>query len=256
MRTEIVAIIQARMGSKRLPGKTMIPIQGKPLIKHIVERVKQSMLVNQVVVATTDEAADNQLVSYLQTENISVIRGSKDDVLDRFYKAAQAFQAQIIVRVTADDPFKDPDVIDRAIKIFQSEPELDYVSNTLEPSYPEGLDIEVFSFKALQRAWNEAKLPSEREHVTPYIWKNKQLFRTRNFKHSCDLSSHRWTLDYEEDLNFTNAVYEHLYKRTEIFRMNQILALLAKEPGLSHINSGIERNKGYNLSLSKDSESV
>jgi len=251
---KIVAIIQARMGSTRLPGKTLVDIVGKPLLVHVIERIQASKTVNEIIVATTTNAEDQAILRLANQYHVSTYAGSVDDVLDRFYQAAKQVYADIIVRITADDPFKDPEVLDEIVKYFLSHPELDYVSNTIEPTYPEGLDIEVFSYKVLERTWEEAQLPSDREHVTPYIWKNPGKFRIANIKYKENLSHLRWTLDYEKDLFFARKVYSHLCHKG-VFLMNDILTLLQAEPGFSDINQGIERNAGYKASLKKDSPS-
>jgi spore coat polysaccharide biosynthesis protein SpsF (cytidylyltransferase family) len=195
---------------------------------------------------------DDVVIGLCEGLGIKYFRGSESDVLDRFYQCTKKFGGKIIVRVTADDPFKEPEVLDKIVEYFLAHPELDYASNTIEPSYPEGLDIEVFSFSALERAWQEARLPSEREHVTPYIWKNPEIFKAANIRHKTDLSHFRWTLDYEEDLRFTREVYARLQQKG-VFLMNDILTLLQGEPELSKINQGIDRNVGYKASLQKDS---
>ena len=177
--------------------------------------------------------------------------GSSDDVLDRFYQAAKRAKADIIVRITADDPFKDPEVLDHIVEYFLAHSELHYASNSIDPTYPEGLDIEVFRFSALEQAWKEAQLPSDREHVTPHIWKNPDRFNVANVKHDIDLSDLRWTLDYKEDLEFVLEVYARLYSRG-IFLMSDILALLEANPELAKINEGIARNAGYKASLQKE----
>lgn len=249
----VVAIIQARMGSSRLPGKTLADISGKPLIGHVIERTRASNTVDAIVLATTIEEIDKPLLDVAKIYGAMGYAGSPNDVLDRFYQAAVLSGAEVIVRVTADDPFKDPQVIDRVVNYLLDHEGLDYASNTIEPTYPEGLDIEVFTFKALQRAWNEAKLTSEREHVTPYIWKNPQKFNIFNVRYEHDLSALRWTLDYEEDLNFTREVYARLY-HGQIFLMDEILELLTKQPALLEINQGKVRNAGYLLSLQQDAK--
>ena len=251
--SKIVAIIQGRMSSSRLPGKVLMDIGGEPMLLRVVRRVQKVKSIQDVWVATTDQASDDPLVYLCKESNLPCYRGSTFDVLDRFYQAACLARAEVIVRVTADDPFKDPQVIDKVVNHLLTHPELDYCSNTIEPTYPEGLDIEVFTFQALERAWNEAKLTSEREHVTPYIWKNPGKFNIHNVRHIHDLSALRWTLDYEEDLQFTREVYARLY-RGQIFLMDEILALLAREPQLLEINQGKVRNAGYLLSLQQDAE--
>ncbi len=238
------AIIQARMGSTRLPGKSLVDIAGQPLLGHVIDRAKACRLVQEVVLATTTGPEDAVLIALAEAKGIGSYRGSVDDVLDRFYQAAVAVGADIVVRITADDPFKDPEVMDRVIQRLLDRPELDYASNTITPTYPEGLDVEVVRFTALARAWREARLPSEREHMTPYIWKNPALFEQENVTHSCDLSKLRWTLDYEADLAFARAVYQRLYTG-RVFGMAEILQLLEAEPDLARINTGFERNAGY-----------
>lgn len=247
----IVAIIQARMGSQRLSGKSLADISGQPLLGHVIDRIRGSKLINNVVLATTDQPEDEVLVEYCAIKNVQSFRGSVNDVLDRFYRAASGVQADVIVRVTADDPFKDPAVIDLVIGELLRDNSVDYASNTLKPTFPEGLDIEVIRFSAFERAWQEARLPSEREHVTPYIWKNPQMFNVRNVEHSVDLSKLRWTLDYEKDLEFTRVVYAHLYNG-QIFSMQSILTLLEANPAIAAINQGFQRNAGYIKSISKE----
>jgi len=251
MHKRTVAIVQARMGSLRLPGKTLAPIGEKPLLEHVFDRIAACRLIDEMILATSTDAPDCELTQLAARKGIAAFAGSADDVLDRFYWAAHSSHTEIIVRVTADDPFKDPEVVDHVIHTFLSRQPLDYCSNTLEPSYPEGLDVEVFSFAALERAWHEAVLTSDREHVTPYIWRHPAHFRLASVKLGHDLSHLRWTIDYEEDLQFTREVYARLY-RGQIFGMEEVLALLEREPALSGINSAFERNAGYRLSLESD----
>jgi spore coat polysaccharide biosynthesis protein SpsF (cytidylyltransferase family) len=249
-----VAIIQARMGSTRLPGKTLMPIAGQPLLGHILDRVRASRRVHETLVATTTDPADQAIVEFARAKGCRSYCGSADDVLDRYCQAARQTGADIVVRITADDPFKDPEVIDLIVDALLAEPELDYVSNTLEPTFPEGLDVEAFSRAALERAWEEAKLPSEREHVTTYIWKHPERFRVKNVRHTSDLAQMRWTLDYEADFQFASEIYARLY-HGQVFGMKEILALLATEPHLQAINSGVLRNAGYLASLRKEQSS-
>ncbi len=248
----IAAIIQARMGSTRLQGKVLIDIGGKPLLEHVVERVRKSRLIDDIIIATTDNEQDKAIIKFARRRGIPYYAGSENDVLDRFYQAAQKFCVEVIVRITPDDPFKDPEVIDKIIRHYlTSKDKLDYVSNTIKPTYPEGLDVEVFSFAALEKAWNEARKDSEREHVTPYIWNHPELFRLANIENSEDLSHLRWTLDYEEDLRLAREVYARLY-RGQVFLMKDILALLSAEPELARINQGITRNEGYLKSVQRE----
>jgi len=245
----IVAIIQARMGSTRLPGKVMAEIAGKPVLWHVVYRVRQAQQVDEVVVATTDKAADQAIIDFASAEGILVFRGSEEDVLDRYYQAAKWIGADVVVRITADCPLIDPQIIDRVIAHYLNG-NFDCVSNTHPPTYPDGLDVEVFSFDALEKAWKEARRLSEREHVTPYIWKNLDKFRLSNVENTEDLSHLRWTVDEPQDLEFVRAVYNHLGR--ELFNMFDVLNLLKKHPELLEINSRIERNEGYRKSLRED----
>jgi spore coat polysaccharide biosynthesis protein SpsF len=230
----------------------LLDIQGKPLLEHVIDRVRRARLIDRIVIATTVDEKDKPIIEFAKNRGIPYYVGSEDDVLDRFYRAAKKYKAKIIVRITPDDPFKDPEVIDKVIGYYlEHEGELDYVSNTIKPTYPEGLDVEVFSFDALAKAWREAKKPSEREHVTPYIWNHPEIFRLANVENEEDLSHLRWTLDYEEDLRFVREVYARLY-HGQVFLMKDILALLSAEPELARINQGIARNKGYLESWEKE----
>ena len=249
----IVAIMQARMGSTRLPGKVLIDIQGKPLLEHIVDRVKRSKLIAMTIIATTVNEKDKAIIELAENLDIPYYVGSEDDVLDRFYQTAKKYKAETIVRITSDEPFLDPEITDKVVGYYlKCKDSIDYVSNTIKPTYPDGLDTEVFSFKALERAWREAKKPSEREHVTPYIWNHPELFRLANVENEEDLSHLRWTLDDDADLKFTQEIYARLY-HGNIFLMQDILNLLAKNPWLVDINKGTLRDEGYLKSIQAES---
>lgn len=250
----VVAIIQARMGATRLPGKTMMSIVGKPMLWHIIQRVREAKLIDRIVVATTTAEIDKQILQLADELGVESYAGSQNDVLDRFYQVAKLFGANVIVRVTADDPFKDPLTIDEAVRFFlENKDHVDYVSNTIEPTFPEGLDIEVFSFDALEKAWKEAKKASEREHVTSYMWTHLDKFRPANIRHKGENLSHlRWTVDDEKDLEFTREVYSRLYREDRIFHMKDILTLLNTHPHLKKINAGHVRFDGYIKSLKND----
>ena len=246
---KIVAIVQARMNSTRLPGKVLMDIMGKPLLAHVIERIYRSKLVNSnIILATTSNPADHVIVDFANENHLDYFVGSEEDVLDRFYQAAKQAGADIIVRITADDPFKDPEIMDEIIQIML-DGDFDYVSNTIKPTYPEGLDIEVFTFESLKKAWENGKKPSEREHVTPYIWNHPEIFKLYNVEYGVDLSAMRWTLDTNDDFEFTKAICERLYVRGKTFLMRDILNLLINEPELQEINAGIERSAGYKKSL-------
>ena len=248
----ILAIIQARLGSKRLPEKVIADIQGKPMLLHIIERVKHSALIDKIVMATTREPHDQILLQLASQWEIEAFAGSSTDVLDRFYQVASYFSPDIIVRITADDPLKDPYIMNKIVNKLIKHPDINYASNTIEPTFPEGLDIEAFTFETLEKAWINAQLKSEREHVTPYIWKNSNKFQIKNVKYNKNLSFFRWTVDYPEDLCFIRNVYSRLYKG-QIFFFEDVLSLLKKEPALMQINRRkVLRNEGYINSLLED----
>lgn len=247
----IAAIIQARVSSTRMPGKVLSKIEGKPLLWHIIERVKKAKKIKKVILATTNRKEDKKLIAIAKEQSIDFYAGSENDVLDRFYQAAKKNHADIIVRITSDDPFKDPKIIDSFIRYFLNN-KIDYLSNTIKPTYPEGLDVEIFNFKALEKTWKEAEKMSEREHVTPYIWKNPKKFKIKNLLYKKNLSYLRWTIDYPKDLKFAKEIYKRIYHKKKIFLMEDILKILDKEPKLKKINQGIPRNAGYLKSLKND----
>jgi len=240
---KIAAIIQARMGSTRLPGKVMKDLMGRPMLEHIIKRVQASGLIDEIVIATTTNKEDEVIIDFAKENDIEYYAGSTEDVLDRYYQAAQKYDVDVIVRITADDPFKDPQVIDEIISSYLDTTEkYDYVSNTIEPTYPIGLDTEVFSFESLKKAWLEAKDQPFREHVTPYIWNNPQIFKIKNIKkNGINLSNMRWTVDTQKDFNFVETVYHKLYVSTEIFSMDDILNLLNEHPNIQKINKNVHQ---------------
>ena len=253
-----VAIVQARMGSTRLPQKVLRDIVGKPLLWHMINRLKKAKLIDEIMLATTTKEEDEPIIKLAKDNDVKSYAGSEEDVLDRYHQAARIHKVNVIARITADCPLIDPDVVDKVVKYFLDN-DFDYVSNTCvgvrvdcKPTYPDGLDTEVFSFDALERAWKEAKLPSEREHVTPYIWKHSTIFKVGCIGYDEDLSHMRWTVDYEEDLMFVREVYKRLYRKGAIFHMKEILTLLSAHPELMDINRGIIKNEGYFESLEKD----
>lgn len=245
---KVVAIIQARMSSTRLPGKVLTDICGQPLLKWLLNRIVSVKEIDEVVVATTTNPADDELQEWLNKESVICFRGSEDDVLDRFYWCAKERAADIIVRVTADDPLKDPGVIRQAITSLINNPNADYCSNTIHPTFPEGLDIEVFRFSALEHAFRDARLASEREHVTPYIWKNPQLFFIKEFIWERNLSDWRWTVDKPADLEFVKNIYMH-FRDQPLVSFTEIINYLEKFPEILLINKGTIRNEGYLKSL-------
>ncbi len=234
----VVCIIQARMGSTRLPGKVLADIGGMSMLARVVRRVQRANRVDSVVVATTVDPSDDLVVAACQHLNVPVRRGSVEDVLDRYYQTALALQADTVVRVTADCPLIEPELIDRAVDVFQAE-HPDYVSNFFEQRrYPRGLDVEVVSFSALARAWHETTLPYQRAHVTPFIYQHPELFRLVTVTGDEDYSHYRWTVDTWEDLSFIRAVYHRLSNREDV-HWREVISLLEREPELTRINQHI-----------------
>lgn len=245
----VVAIVQARMTSTRLPGKVMMEICGKPVIHHVAGRLRRSSLIDKVTVATTTEATDDVIGKWCAEAGIDCHRGSLEDVLDRFYHAAKKTGAGTIVRITADCPLIDPGIVDIVIEEY-ARTGCDYA--VTDSTLPDGLDAEVFSFDALERAHREARLSSEREHVTPYIWKRPDVFSVYRVAGGRDLSHMRWTVDDERDFLFVTKIFEGFGCTGRVFAMGEILSYLEKNPGLLSINSGTMRNEGYAKSLRDD----
>lgn len=232
----VIIIVQARMASTRLPGKVLKPVLGRPLLSYLIERLKRVRKADQVVIATTTNPLDEAIVAFCQNANIPYFRGSETDVLSRYFHAAQAFKADTIVRITSDCPLIDPATVDQMIALKQDE---DYVSNTLVKTFPRGMDTEVFSFQALQAAHNEAKLPSEREHVTPFIYHHPERFRLLNVPYTSNQSHHRWTVDTPEDLTLVTKIIEALYPSDPAFNLENMLELLNQHPDWPQINAHV-----------------
>lgn len=246
----IVAIVQARMGSSRLPGKVMADIAGRPMLARVVERVRRAKTIRLVAVATSLHSSDDPIADLCRKENIAFFRGSDDDVLDRFYRAAKVFHADVIVRLTADCPLHDPAVMDETVNALL-EGDADFVSGGMKTTFPDGLDAAAFPMAVLERMWKEAKLASDREHVTSYIHRHAEQFRMKTIRCDRDLSFLRWTVDEPRDLEFVRAIYAHLGEAS--FGMQEVLDLLKRCPELNEINAGIHRNEGYAKSLMAES---
>jgi glutamate-1-semialdehyde 2,1-aminomutase len=241
----IVAIVQARVGSTRLPGKVLKPILGIPMIELLINRLKKSKLLDEIIVATSNEASNIPLVDIARRLGLGIYSGSEIDVLDRYYKAAKEFDADVVVRITGDCPLIDPEIVDLVIsKFLASHP--DYASNTLEPTFPDGLDVEVFSFNALAHAWTEASHSYDREHVTPYI-KNSNSFLRLNINSDEDFSGFRWTVDEREDFFLVEKIYEY-FSPNIYFGWNDVLELQKIKPELFSINTRFKRNEGSLMS--------
>jgi spore coat polysaccharide biosynthesis protein SpsF len=230
----IVAIVQARMASSRLPGKVLTDLVGATTLTRVVRRVCRARLVGHLVVATTTDPKDDVIVEQCARDSVSIFRGSQHDVLDRYYQAAKTLGADAIVRITSDCPLIDPEVTDKIIEAFLTV-RPDYASNTLDRTYPRGLDTEVMTFEALERAWREAHELYQRAHVTPYLYQNPKRFRLFSVKEGQDFSTFRWTLDTPEDLEFLRAVYTRFQGRDD-FTWREALSLMDREPALAEIN--------------------
>jgi len=265
MKQRVVAIIQARMGSTRLPGKVLKEIAGQPMLARVYTRTSRSASVDQTLVATTSEAADDPIAEYCDFSGIPFNRGSQFDVLDRYYQTALLAKAEVVVRITADCPVIDPTLIDDVVNVLigksgagDRETGFDFAANRLPPpwhrTYPIGLDVEACTFKALKEAWSEGKAPQHREHAMPYLYEGVELasvgrkleagLSPRGFKvallhHTTDFGEYRWTVDTPEDLEFMRQVYSRFNGRDD-FSWKDVLDLLHNEPELIEINAGVK----------------
>ncbi len=237
---KIGVIVQARMSSTRLPGKVLLKLCGKPVLEILLAQVKKAETIDEIIVATSVNPEDAPIMKLAGELSVKCYAGSLDDVLDRYYQAAKQNRLDAIVRVTGDCPFIDPHVIDLVVRKFLDSG-VDYASNVDPPTYPDGLDTEVFTFKALEDAWKNAAKPFEREHVTPYI-RNKPANKKINVRNAIDLSEHRWTIDRPEDLEFANKVFAHFSGKQEI-NLEGVLKIVLKHPEYTAINRHIARNE-------------
>lgn len=239
------AIIQARMGSTRLPGKVAMKLMGQSVLGHIIRRVRTCRDLDEIIVATTKRPEDDAVVREATRAGATVSRGSEHDVLERYYRAAHHYQVDTVVRITGDCPLHDPELLSGMLTRFQELVadgiDADYLSNTLKRTFPVGLDTEIFTFEALARAQFAATQAYEREHVTPYIYQHPDSFALHDYTNDTDLSRHRWTLDTPEDLQFVEAVYGHLYQSGAVFSTAAVLRLLAEAPDLSTVNAHVRQ---------------
>jgi spore coat polysaccharide biosynthesis protein SpsF len=241
---KVVIIVQARMTSTRLPGKVLKKVLDKPLLEYQIERLRRVKLADEVVIATTINETDEPIVQLCNSLSIPYFRGSEEDVLSRYYETAKAHQADLIARVTSDCPLIDPEVIDQVMKLYiDHQTEYDYVSNSLERTYPRGMDTEVFSFKALQEAFLEATALPDREHVTPFIHRQPQRYSLASVNYSENQSDHRWTVDTPEDFQLIKKIIEVIYPKLPDFTLRDCLNLLEKNPEWSTINAHVQQKK-------------
>lgn len=235
-RSKVVGILLARMGSSRLPGKSLADVCGKPIIVRIIERMLGCDVVDEVVLATPDSAEDVPLQEAGRLAGATVFAGANEDTLDRLYQAARASGAGIVIHVGGDCPFVDRQLMRRAFDLLV-ERGADYVSNLYPMTYPAGADIDAITIEGLQRMWERARLRTQRHHCVSYIYQNPHEFNQFHFQHSPNIGQLRWTLDYPEDLEFVRAIYRRLGPGDEYFGIEDILALLEREPALSAINA-------------------
>ncbi len=237
MGMKTIAIVQARMGSKRLPGKALVDLGGETALGRVLRRLKRATSMAQVIVATSTSSSDDRILGECDRFDVECFRGSELDVLDRYYGAANAYRADTIARITADCPLIDPALVDETFCLFQQQ-QADYASNSLRRTYPRGLDVEVFTISGLKRAWQNALKPYEREHVTPYFYEHPELFRLASVIGTTDYSQYRWTLDTAEDLQLLRAVYER-FEGDDTFSWRDVIALMEREPQLAELNCNV-----------------
>lgn len=238
------------MGSTRLPRKVLLPLGGKTVLEQTIDHVKNAKNISDVIVATSDQSDDDAIYNLCKKIGVECFRGSLDDVLDRYYRTAKKYGAEHICRVTSDCPLIDSSIIDRVAEVYLSG-KYDYVSSgRIETTFPDGMDTEIFSFEMLEKAWKEAKLPSEREHVTPYIWEHPEKFKVYHLQNEKDLSYIRLTIDKPADYELFKIIFEKVKNPT----LENILSFFKENPEMLKINSGIIRNEGYIKSLEEDKQ--
>ncbi len=249
MSGKVVAVVQARTASTRLPGKVLADIAGEPMLVRVIDRARMAKTMDELVVATTDDDQDDPIAQLCEDRGYPVYRGSRIDVLDRVYRAARARHADVVVRLTGDCPLIDAGLIDYTVTAyFEADPPIDFAANRLpyDKTYPVGTDTEVCSFHALERAWREADQPHEREHVMPYLYEEPGRFETLLVRGDQDYSNFRWTVDTSEDLELVRRVYAHFEGRQD-FTWIEVLELFDREPELVGINSGVEHKSQFDL---------
>jgi glutamate-1-semialdehyde 2,1-aminomutase/spore coat polysaccharide biosynthesis protein SpsF len=249
--TTIIGIVQARCSSTRLPNKVLLPILGEPSILHLIRRAQNSRLIQKLILATSIDRSDDNLAALCKQKGIYCYRGSLDDVLARFYHAALPYQPDHIVRLTGDCPLVDPSLIDQVIELHLNT-QVDYTSNALPPSYPDGFDVEVVKWSALEKAYQQATLASDREHVMPYIYHHPEQFKLSNLMAADDWSRLRCTVDHIEDFTLINKIFDELQPKNVLFGWGDVIELLQSQPTLVTLNQHYVRNAGYAQSIAND----
>jgi glutamate-1-semialdehyde 2,1-aminomutase len=240
-----IAIVQARMGSTRLPSKVMRRIDGVPLIELLLSRLSKAKRIDKIIVATTSDPREKSLIEHVRRLGYEAFQGSENDVLDRYYQAAKRYEADTIIRITGDCPLIDPTLVEEIIAAYEGA-SVDFLSNTIVPTFPDGLDTAVFSFKALEGAHISATNKYDREHVTPYI-RTSGKFRLGSFSNPVDYSAERWTVDEVDDLEVVANIFGHFHPRT-VFGWMEVIALKEQKPELFRNNQHLTRNEGANIS--------
>lgn len=243
LKMKVGIIVQARMTSTRLPGKVLLPVLGKSLLEYQIERLRRVRSSDEIIIATTTNVTDQAIVDLCQHLGVKVFRGSEADVLSRYFGAAQENELDVVVRVTSDCPVIDPAVIEDVIRFYLHKGSYDYVSNSLQRTYPRGMDTEVFSIKMLAEAYQEAMKQMEREHVTPFFYSNPQRYRLGNVVYKEDQSHHRWTVDTPEDFELLTKIIEYYYPIDQYFTLEDTLKFLDQNPNWFSINAHIEQKK-------------
>jgi len=239
---KVVCIVQARVGSSRLPGKVLKNICGKTVLEHDINRLKLSSMIDEIIIATTVESQDDKIVDEAKRLGVKYFRGSEKDVLSRYYHAAMESNSDIVVRVTSDCPCIDHTIIDNMVRLFE-ENKFDYINNTSERTFPRGYDVEVFTFQALEIAYKNATKNYEREHVTPYLYDCNNNFKCFTYKNNVDYSKYRITLDTEEDLQLITIIYEKLFDNKGYFLLDDVVEFLKKNQNIAKINQEVEQKK-------------
>jgi spore coat polysaccharide biosynthesis protein SpsF len=255
VKPKVVAIVQARMASTRLPGKVLADIEGEPMLVRVVERAGRATSVDELVVATSTDAEDKEITFLCGERGYASFRGSPLDVLDRIYQASRAHKAEVIVRLTGDCPLIEPELIDQTVSVLlEADPPLDFAANRLpdDKTFPVGTDTEVCSFSALERAWAEAEEPHQREHVMPYLYEEPRRFSTFLVRFDKDYSHHRWTVDTAEDLEFVREIYRY-FDGEDSFSWRDVLGLVESEPRLAQINAHLPHKGQYDVDHRWDS---
>jgi spore coat polysaccharide biosynthesis protein SpsF len=243
---KIIGIIQARINSKRLPGKVLLNINEKPMLWHIYQRMKNSKTLDEVVISTGDSKENKKIIKFSEDNNIPFFSGNENDLIDRLYKTAINFKADAIVRVTGDCPLIDSDIIDELVMNYKKNESFDIITNCITESFPHGLDAEVYSTKVLKKMHSEIKEEKFREWFVLYVRNHFKEFEILEIKNKTDQSRYRWTVDYLEDLEFVRQIFKNLYDKKKMFMMNDIFDLLNKKPNLERINSKFMDCKNIN----------